>query len=227
MATGVLILGESGHGKSTSIETLEPKETFIINVAGKPLPFKGWKTKYTAWNKENPTGNLYQKSNPVDILACMKYVNESRKDIKNLVIEDFVYMSTFEFFDRSKENGYSKFTDIGLHMKNVGTLIKDMRDDLVVYVLTHPDESVDIDGNRKITTKSIGKMVTEKLTFEGLFTVVLYAKARKGKDKQIEYGFETQTDGVTPAKSPKGMFEEQYIPNSLQFVKDHIIQYEN
>ena len=89
MAQGVLIIAESGAGKSTSIETLDPKETFIINVANKPLPFKGWKKKYTIWSKENLTGNMYDKATPESIEACIKYVNEKRPEIKTLVVDDF------------------------------------------------------------------------------------------------------------------------------------------
>ena len=88
MATGVLIIAESGAGKSTSIENLDPKETFIINVANKSLPFKGWKKNYSVWSKDNPTGNMYDKSGPENIEACIKYVNNSRPEIKTLVIDD-------------------------------------------------------------------------------------------------------------------------------------------
>ena len=52
MAQGILVIAESGSGKSTSIENLDPKETFIINISGKALPFKGWKSKYSIWSKE-------------------------------------------------------------------------------------------------------------------------------------------------------------------------------
>ena len=99
MAQGILIIAESGSGKSTAIEQLDPKETFIINVANKALPFKGWRKKYVQWSKDNPKGNLYSASSSQQIEACMKYVSEKRPDIKNLVIDDFQYMSSFEFFD--------------------------------------------------------------------------------------------------------------------------------
>ena len=88
MAQSILVIAESGTGKSTSIETLDPSETFIVNVANKPLPFKGWKKKYTLWSKDNPTGNMYDKSTVPNIEACIKYVNDKRPEIKNLVIDD-------------------------------------------------------------------------------------------------------------------------------------------
>ena len=51
MAQSVLVIAESGAGKSTAIRNLRPEETFIINVANKPLPFKGWKNLYPIWSK--------------------------------------------------------------------------------------------------------------------------------------------------------------------------------
>ena len=89
MAQGILIIAESGSGKSTAIEQLDPKETFIINVANKPLPFKGWKSKYKIWSREDPTGNMYTRAASKEIEACLKYVSEKRPEIKNIVIDDF------------------------------------------------------------------------------------------------------------------------------------------
>lgn len=227
-ATRVLILAESGGGKSTSIETLDPKETFIINVASKGLPFAKWKSKYKEWSKENPTGNLYQNSSAPSIIACMEYVNSKRPEIKTLIIDDLFYMSAFELFDKANETGYAKFTSIAISLKKVATLPQTFREDLSVFYLTHPEESTDIEGRRIIKTKMTGKMVEQQLNFEGLFETVLYARPRKSKEtKEMEYGFETKTDGTTPTKTPKGMFTESFIPNDLLFVKTAIHKYEN
>ena len=227
MAQGVLVIAESGAGKSTSIEALDPKETFIINVANKPLPFKGWRKKYVTWTKENPTGNLYDKAAPESIEACLRYVSEKRPEIKNIVIDDFQYMSSFEFFDKVDEKGYEKFTKIGAHLARIARLPKDLRDNLMIFILTHAEESTDMEGKRKFKAKTIGKMVDEKLTLEGLFSIVLFGKVKKSKDGTIRYVFETQTNGENTCKSPKGMFDEVEIENNLQFVRDAIINYEN
>jgi hypothetical protein len=227
MAQGVLIIAESGAGKSTSIETLDPKETFIINVANKPLPFKGWKKKYTMWSKENPAGNMYDKSSPENIEACIKYINEKRPEIKNIIIDDFQYMSSFEFFDKANEKGYEKFTQIGAHLARITRIPKDMRDDLLIFFLTHAEEATDMEGKRKFKAKTIGKMVDEKLTLEGLFSIVLFGKAKKNKDGEIRYVFETQTNGENTCKSPRGMFPTLEIANDLQLVTKAIKDYEN
>ena len=227
MAQGVLIIAESGAGKSTSIETLDPKETFIINVANKPLPFKGWKKKYTVWSKDHPTGNMYDKAGPENIEACIKYVNEKRPEIKNIVIDDFQYMSSFEFFDKADEKGYEKFTKIGAHLARIARMPKDMREDLMIFFLTHAEEATDIEGRRKFKAKTIGKMVDEKLTLEGLFSIVLFGKVKKNKEGEIRYVFETQTNGENTCKSPKGMFPTLEIANDLQLVIKAIKDYEN
>ena len=227
MAQGVLIIAESGAGKSTSIEALDSKETFIINVANKSLPFKGWKKKYTIWSKENPSGNMYDKSSPENIEACIKYVSEKRPEIKNIIIDDFQYMSSFEFFDKANEKGYEKFTQIGAHLARIARMPKDMRDDLIIFFLTHAEEATDMEGKRKFKAKTIGKMVDEKLTLEGLFSIVLFGKAKRNKDGEIRYVFETQTNGENTCKSPREMFPTLEIANDLQLVTKAIKDYEN
>jgi hypothetical protein len=227
MAQGVLIIAESGAGKSTSIETLDPKETFIINVANKPLPFKGWRKKYVLWSKDNPSGNMYDKATPDGIEACIRYVSEKRPEIKNIVIDDFQYMSSFEFFDKANEKGYEKFTQIGAHLARIARMPKDMREDLLIFFLTHAEEATDMEGKRKFKAKTIGKMVDEKLTLEGLFSIVLFGKAKRNKDGEIRYVFETQTNGENTCKSPRGMFPTLEVANDLQNVVKAIKDYEN
>ncbi len=227
MANGILVIAESGAGKSTSIESLDPKETFVINVANKPLPFKGWKKKYVLWSKDNPGGNLYTGSTAQQIEACLGYVNSKRPEIKTIIVDDFQYMSSFEFFDRVDEKGYEKFTQIGGHLARIARMPKDLRDDLTVFFLTHAEESTDMEGKRKFKAKTIGRMVDEKLTLEGLFSIVLFGKVKKDKDGNIRYVFETQTTGDNTCKSPKGMFPDFEIPNDLAYVIDAIQAYEN
>lgn len=227
MAHAILVIAESGAGKSTAIEYLNPSETFIINVANKALPFKGWKKKYTTWSKDNPQGNMYYGNTPMNIEACIKYVNEKRKDVKVLVIDDFQYMSSFEFFDRVDEKGYEKFTQIGAHLARIARMPKDLREDLMVFFLTHAEESTDLEGKRKFKAKTIGKMVDEKLTLEGLFSIVLFGKVKKDKDGNIRHVFETRNNGENTCKAPKDMFPNLEIANNLQIVRDAILEYEN
>ena len=107
MAQSILVIAESGSGKSTSIRNLDPNETLIINIANKPLPFKGWKSKYALLDKENPKGNLLNVSSGPGVLKAMMHVNEKMPHIKNLVIDDWQYMSSFEYFDKANEKGWN------------------------------------------------------------------------------------------------------------------------
>lgn len=226
MAGGILIVGESGTGKSTSIETLNPKETFIINVKNKPLPFKGWKANYIAFSKDNPNGNYIGTDDPKIILGVMQHVSDKMSHIKQLIVEDFQYMSANEYMNRAKETGFNKFTDIAKNIYSVADAYNKLRDDLTVVYVNHLDETTDAMGDRKIKAKTIGKMVDNVVTLEGLFTVVLFTKVRKGKDA-MEYSFVTQSDGATTAKSPRGMFDKLEIPNDLAFVIKQMHDYNN
>ena len=226
MAQSVLVIADSGTGKSTSIRTLDPKETFIINIANKPLPFKGWKKNYVNISKENPKGNMTSASSANGIVKAKMHVNDKMPHIKTLVIDDWQYMSSFEYFDRASEKGYDKFTQIAANLAQVAKMPKDMREDLTIFFLTHSEDSTDINGHRKVKAKTIGKMIDNTLTLEGLFSIVLFGRVKKNEDS-LEYGFDTQNNGENTCKSPMGMFDDSFIPNDLQFVKDCITTYEN
>ena len=225
MAQSVLVIADSGTGKSTAIRTLDPKETFIINIANKPLPFKGWKKDYSLISKDNPKGNMTSASSAPGIVKAMQHVNDKMSHIKTLVIDDWQYMSSFEYFDRSHEKGYDKFTQIAANLAQVAKMPKDMREDLTIFFLTHSEETVDGTGNRKVKAKTIGKMIDNTLTLEGLFSIVLFGRVKK-TDDGLEYGFDTVNNGENTCKAPMDMFENPFIDNDLQLVKNCIAEYE-
>ena len=226
MANSVLVIAESGSGKSTSIRTLDPKETAIINIANKPLPFRGWKSNYTVLDKSNPNGNLVNVSSGPGVYKAMQHISEKMPHVKVLVVDDWQYMSSFEYFDKANEKGYDKFTQIAANLAQVAKLPKDLREDLTIFFLTHAEESTDVNGNRKVKAKTVGKMIDNALTLEGLFSIVLFGKVRKEDDGSLHYGFETQNNGENTCKSPMGMFEDSFIPNDLAYVRDAILAYE-
>lgn len=227
MAQSVLVIAESGAGKSTAIRNLKPEETFIINVANKPLPFKGWKNLYPIWSKENQEGRMYTRPGANEIMACLKYINDRRPEIKNIVIDDMQYMSAFEYFDKVDEKGYEKFNKIAKDLASIARSPQNMRDDLIVYMLTHAEESIDAYGEKRIKAKTVGKMIDNSLTLEGLFSIVLFAKVKKDKSGEMKYVFETRNDGSNTCKTPFGMFDEFEINNDLELVRQAIINYEN
>jgi hypothetical protein len=225
MANLIAVSGASGSGKSSSIRTLNPAETFIINVASKPLPFKGWRSKYKIWNKTNPDGNFINTSDISVIGSILNYINTKRPEIKNVIVEDSQYLMGFEAMERASEKGYAKFTEIAQKFYSILKAGVTMRDDLNLIMLCHSENIGDSD-NPQWKIKTIGKMLDNTITIEGLFTYVFFAEIHRMDDGKVDYVFQTHSDGTTTAKSPMGCFEEDYIPNDLQYVIDKIAEYD-
>ena len=199
MGIPVLILGESASGKSSSLRNFKPEEVGVFNTAGKRLPFK----------------NALPTANTVGYAAIIQSIKKAAKKI--YVIDDSQYLLCFEMFDRAKEVGYQKFTDIALHFYElIQTILRETPDDVIVYFLHHIETTAE--GKRK--AKTIGKMLDEKLTLEGLFTIVLLCETDGER-----HWFNTQSDGTTTTKTPIGMFEEREIDNDLKAVDTAIREY--
>lgn len=198
MGIPVLILGESGSGKSCSLRNFEREDLVIYNVAGKPLPFR-------------------KQLNVADNISYTQIkANMSKGNFKTYVIDDSQYLMAFEMFDRAKELGYNKFTDVALNFRNlVDFVIKNTSKDTIVYFLHHTETT----DTGKIKAKTSGKMLDNQLTLEGLFSIVLLCKT----DGQEHY-FETQSDGYTTCKSPMEMFPLK-IENDLKLVDTTIREY--
>lgn len=199
MGIPVLILGESGSGKSASLRNFEPEDVSIFNVAAKPLPFR----------KKLPMKATSEYG------AIQKGIQASQK--KSFVIDDSQYLLCFESFAKAKETGYGKYTDMALHFYNlVQFVIRQTPPDVIVYFLHHTES----DSNTgKVKAKTMGKMLDNQLTLEGLFSIVLMAYT-DGK----KHVFVTQSDGMTTAKSPMEMFPAE-IDNDLKAVDQAIRTY--
>ena len=201
MGIPCLILGESGSGKSASLRNFEPADVSIFNVAAKPLPFR----------KKLPSRATS------DYSAIMHGISQSQK--KAFVIDDSQYLLCFESFSKAKETGYGKYTDMALHFYNlVQFVIRQTPPDVIVYFLHHTDTDA---NTGKIKAKTMGKMLDNQLTLEGLFAIVLmcYTDGKK-------HVFITQSDGLTTAKSPMDMFPPE-IDNDLKAVDTAIREYYN
>ena len=198
MGIPVLVMGESGSGKSCSLRNFDKSEVVVYNIAGKPLPFRN------QLNKADNTTYTQIANNMI------------KKAYKTYVIDDSQYLMAFEMFDRAKESGYNKFTDVALNFRNlVDFVIKQMPADTIVYFLHHTETT----ETGKIKAKTSGKMLDNQLTLEGLFSIVLLCKT-DGK----EHYFETQSDGYTTCKSPMEMFDYK-IDNDLKMVDTKIREY--
>ena len=131
----------------------------------------------------------------------------------------------FEAMDWAQEKGFQKFTDLAQKFYSVLKAGISMRDDLNVIMTCH-SENVGTADEPQYKIKTLGKMIDNMITVEGLFTYVLFASIREGEDGKPEYVFQTHSDGTTTAKTPMGCFEEDYIPNDLQYVLEQIAEYD-
>jgi hypothetical protein len=210
MSISTVILGESGTGKSASLRNLDPANTLLIQVVKKPLPFrsKGW--SYFDPQK-NKTGNIFVSDDWATINAILR-----RTQRKLIVIDDFQYVLANEFMRRSDERGFEKFTEIAKHAWEIFNTANSLADDVRVYLLSHT--ATDEQGNTKL--KTIGKLLDEKITPEGLFTIVLKTVVT---DK--EYLFSTKNNGHDTVKAPIGLFDSERIPNDLAAVDAAIFSY--
>ena len=202
MAQKVLIMGESGTGKSTSLRNCDPATTAVVNPVGKPLPFKG---KFTMLNGETESRKI-----------CKFMKEQCAAGKKLIVVDDFQYILSVPYMNRIKENGWDKWNDFGANYFEIIEVCEELPEDVVVVYMTHTETL----ENGVTTIKLIGKLLREKITIEGLFTVVLRTGVNEAK-----YYFYTQNSGKDTVKSPIGMFPVYAIENDLNYVVDKIRNY--
>lgn len=224
MSNFAIILGDTGCGKSTSIKTLSPSETIVINVLGKRLPFKGSASLYNEENK-----NLCKITDYQTLLTWLDAINTNAPHIKNVVIDDAIYIMRTEFFDRSKERGFDKYNELADHFRRIIVKCGSLRDDLNVFMLLHL-ESIESDGSLiGYKAASVGKLLDKMYNPLESVSVTLFAQP-KYDDKGIPtYGFYThkmKLNGVElPCKTPDGMFTADFIPNDLGMVVKAMNEY--
>ena len=205
---GVLLMGASGSGKSTSLRNLPAEETAIINITNKPMPFRNKDNKKIVCLKDfnaDSYDELYKQ--------IIKAIQGTKKRI--VVVDDSSYLMSFENFEKATNKGYDKFTTMA---KNYYDLIKSAIScdgEKIVYIITHEEAD---DVNQLYRPKTIGKMLSNQLVIEGLFSIVLRSVYKNG-----EYIFQTQNDGTSVCKSPLEMFEQKEMPNDL-FEVDKLIR---
>jgi len=219
MAKLVALVGETGSGKSHSIQFLDPKETYIISVAGKELPFKGSANLY---NRE--LKNYKDVSEITEVSRLLQTLSDNVPSVKTILIEDGNYLMAFSLVDKATETGYSKFSILCQQMVNLIQSIKKLRNDLTIVYVSHLDEVEDAGDIVSYKMKTAGRMIDSQIKLEGLFTVVLYS-VPETKGEKTEYQFITNRYKKYPAKSPVGMFDEIKIPNNLKIVIDKVNEY--
>ena len=200
MGIAVLVLGESGSGKTYSLKHMDPEKVGVFSVRKGTLPF--------------PEGKSFKIAKKASYEVIYKVLKNPT--MKTYVVDDSQYLMVNEFFRKANDSGYAKYTSIG---KNFSDLLEyiayQVPDDVVVYFLHHTQ----ITSDGRIKAKTVGQMLDNYLTLEGCVDVVLLAQT----DGQTHY-FMTQSDGSNTAKSPEGLFDLK-IPNDLDFVNKRIREY--
>ena len=213
-------------GKTTSVRNLDPTKTFIISTTGKRPGIKGAKKKYLDFKitkDKDLIGNFYTTSDIDQIIKVIQLISSKMLNITTLIIDDFQYLQAFEAMARADEKGYGKFTYMAKHAYEALKACMNMREDLVVCILTHSENTGD-NINPYLKIKTQGKMLDQVITLEGLFTYVLFTKVLNDGN-EIEYKFITNSDGTCTAKTPMGLFDELYIDNDLNYVINKIKEY--
>ena len=211
MGIPIAILGESGSGKTTSLRNFDPNEIILIQAVNKALPFRN---NFQYWDSQNKTGSIIITDRSADICnAIQAFPNYGKKII---IVDDYQYTMANEFMRRSSEKGFDKFTEIARNAWNIVMAAQAAPHDVRIYLLSHTD--TDDRGNTR--AKTIGKMLNEKITLEGLFTIVMRSMRVDG-----QYVFTTQTSGYDTVKTPMDLFSSETIDNDLKMVDESIKTY--
>lgn len=215
MARIMAIMGESGSGKTTSLRTLNPETTCIIDCDKKGLSWRGWKKQYNSERK-----NYVACDDVAMVQASMLKIAEKRPEVSVIVIDTIGSLMVADEMRRSKEKGYDKWLDLAVCIWNLIDAACPLRDDLTVVFMAHVQTERDDSGFVFSRIKTSGRKL-DKIVLESKFPIVLYAKNIDG-----EFVFETHAKQST-AKSPLGLFDEETIPNDLKFVIEALDAYEN
>lgn len=214
MSIPVLVLGKSGTGKTTSLRNLNPDDCFLLQAIKKPLPFRN---NWQFFDPSTKKGSVYVTDNHLSIIKCIQAAHQYNKKI--VILDDFQYTMSNEFMRRAMEKGFNKFTEIGKNAWEIVQATINNEHNIRVYILSHTDEN---DFGENIKMKTIGKMLDDKITMEGMFTIVLRSIFHEGR-----YFFVTQNNGNDTVKSPMGMFPTYEIDNDLQMIDQTICNYYN
>lgn len=202
-----MVLGQSGTGKTTSLRNMDPTQTLLIQVIPKPLPFrsKDWRPV----TKDG--GNIIVEANWEKICG---YMRKTTRPV--IVIDDLQYLLATEFMSRAYEKGFDKFTELARHYYDVLTCATTLAGNKRVYLLSHTDTS----ESGQVKAKTIGKLLDEKITVEGLVTIVLRTHVING-----QYVFSTYNSGSDTVKTPMAMFNDEHIDNDLAAVDKAVVTY--
>ncbi len=229
MALPIMVLGDVGTGKSESAANLDPTSTFYIHTDKKPLSLPGAEKNYKTVYKENgkldlQNSNYYEGNDIAVVKALLTQISDNLPHIKTIVIDTITSLMVDDFMGRLKEKGFDKYNDMAQDVYTLITMLRDLRSDLVVIVMSHVENNYDSDGVLKTSYKVPGgKLIGQNIKPEAYFNMVLYTDVTM-QSTGPRYSFLTQNNGKNTCRSPRGLFTESKIPNDLAYV---ISEYQN
>lgn len=213
MSKALLIMGESGSGKTTSCRNLDPETTYYIDCDKKGLSWRGWRDNYSAENR-----NYACTDRPEVVQRLVANVAEKAPHVKNVVIDTINGIMVADEMRRIREKGYDKWVDLASCVWALIDTAYSYRDDLTIIFLAHSQTERDDNGYTFTRVKTNGRKL-DKIVLESKFTVVLLSKCVDGK-----YLFEVHANNST-VKSPLGMFDSNEIPNDITKVLGAMEEY--
>lgn len=209
MSKSILIMGESGSGKTTSMRNLKPAETFYIDCDKKGLSWKGWKNEYSAEKK-----NYMATSDVQQIMSLLSKISNEQPQIKVVVLDTLNAIMIDDEFSRMKEKGYDKWQELAYSIYGIIQMSNILRQDLTVILVMHSQTERDENTGEKFTRAKTSGRKLDKIVVESKLTTVLLAKCIDGK-----YVFETKNNNST-VKAPMGAFDTDRIDNDIVKVLD-------
>lgn len=209
MSQAILIMGESGSGKTTAMRTLNPDETYYIDCDKNGLNWKHWREQYNAEKK-----NYGKTDDQTQVLKVMHGIDQKRPEIHNIVIDTISSIMIADERRRQSEKGYDKWADLAWSVYDICTQASQLRDDLNVIIVAHTQTDIDDTTGERFTRVLTNGKKLNKIGLEKYFTTVLLSKATGDS-----FVFETRANKST-AKTPLGAFEANEVPNDMQAVLD-------
>lgn len=229
MSAIIGLVGLSNSGKSTSLKYLNPEETFIISCTNKQLQIPGFRKKYPKVSIDNGKlyGNWYVSNNYEKITKVMKLISKDRPEIKVICVDDANYLLSNDTFQNALVKGYEKFSIMSKNYYDLIQTCQELREDLTVVFISHIENfGTDIDPEYRMWTT--GKMLTNQINLDGLFSYIIYAERYIDETgDEVRYRFKTRTDGNDTCRSVAGCFEDKYIEPNMKLVIDTINKFEN
>jgi hypothetical protein len=226
MALPILLLGDMGTGKSTSLRNLPPDQTIIIKPNSKDLPWEGAMDDYSPAKKNLFTTTLFHQNPDTKELGAwdiMQSVNKYAPQIKYLVLEDITHYMNARMMDDKfiRRDDWGKWNEFGADVFSIA--VKDFetfRDDLTIIVIGHTE----VKDNGQVGMLTAGKLLDNTVKVPSYFTYAFHARVFKTNNK-LEYKFQTHNDGVHLAKTPMGCFAEDFIDNDMLAIAAQIREY--